>query len=136
MAELAEIVRGSVGELMVSLGPHVLGRIEFRRVRREVVDVESGVLSEERADLTPSMDGTAIPEQVDRTTQVAEKVAEERLDVETGEVAGPTAGGRAPPAAAWATPPARCTPTSDRGGTGGGGTASGPWAPTSGRRWG
>jgi hypothetical protein len=91
MAELAKIVRCSIGECTVSLGPHVLGRIELRRVRREVVDVESWMLGEERADLASSMDRATIPKQVDRTPQMAQELAEEGLNVETAESAGPTA---------------------------------------------
>jgi len=75
---------------MVSLGPHILGRIELRRVRREVMDVQSGMRGEERADLAAPMDGATIPAQLDRSTQVAQEVTEEGLDVEAGEVVRPT----------------------------------------------
>jgi hypothetical protein len=69
IAELAEIVRRSIGQFMVSLSPHVLGRIEFRRVRGEVVHMESGMIAEESPDLAPAMDRPAIPEQVDRSAR-------------------------------------------------------------------
>jgi hypothetical protein len=39
-AELAEIVWCAVGEIIVGLRPHVLGGIELRCVRGEVVDSE------------------------------------------------------------------------------------------------
>ena len=42
IAELPEISRPAIGEFMVSLRPHVLRGIEFRRVRGEVVPMESG----------------------------------------------------------------------------------------------
>jgi hypothetical protein len=47
---------------MVSLSPHVLGRIELRRVCGEVVDVEPRMSVKERADLAPPMNATTIPE--------------------------------------------------------------------------
>jgi hypothetical protein len=53
------------------------------------VDSQSGMVGEECVDLTPSMD-TTIPEQVDRTPQMAQEVAEKGLDGEVGEIAGPT----------------------------------------------
>jgi hypothetical protein len=66
-AEFTEIIRRAVGEFVISLGPHVLGRIEFRCVRGEVVGLESRMSREEGTDFSPAMNWTAIPEQVDRS---------------------------------------------------------------------
>src|SRR5262245_8235832 len=71
---------------MISLGPHVLGRIEFRCVRREGVGLESRMSREECTDFSPAMNWTAIPEQVDRSAQMTQEVTEKGLDVDTGEV--------------------------------------------------
>ena len=60
------------GERLVSLGPDVLRRVEFGRVRREVVDVQVRVIREEGLNLPAAVDGAAIPEQVYRAAQVAE----------------------------------------------------------------
>src|SRR6266567_2248342 len=88
IAELAQIIWRSISEFVVSLGPHVLGGIEFRGVGREGVHTEAGMIGEESPDLAPAMDRPAIPEQVDRAAQVTQKVTEEGLDVETGEIVG------------------------------------------------
>src|SRR5262245_14131647 len=71
---------------MISLGPHVLGRIEFRCVRREGVGLESRMSREECTDFSPAMNWTAIPEQVDRSAQMTQEVTEKGLDVDPGEV--------------------------------------------------
>jgi hypothetical protein len=76
---------------MVRLSPDVLGRIEFRRVRREVMDIEPRMIGQERADLTSAMDRAAIPQQGDGAAQVTEEVPEEGVDVETRKIPGTTA---------------------------------------------
>ncbi len=86
MAEVAEVIGSAIGECMVRLGPHVLGRIELRGVSREVMDVEPGMVGEERADFAASMDRAAVPEQVAGAPQMPEEVLEERADVETAEI--------------------------------------------------
>ena len=48
IAEFTEIVRDAVGEFVVRLGPDVLRRIEFGRVRWDVVNVKSGMVGQER----------------------------------------------------------------------------------------
>src|SRR5262249_59951912 len=75
---------------MISLGPHVLGRIEFRCVRREVVGLESRMSRKECTDFSPAMNGTAIPEQVDRAAQMTQEVTEKGLDVDAREAVRPT----------------------------------------------
>jgi hypothetical protein len=65
------------------------------------------MLVQERPDLAPAMDRPTIPEQVDRAAEVAQKVPEEGLDIEAGEIVGPTPEGRGPRAVAGATPPGR-----------------------------
>ena len=47
MAEFAKIIGGTSGEFMISLSPHIFGGIEFGRVRREIVHIESGMIGEE-----------------------------------------------------------------------------------------
>ena len=86
MAELAEIVGGAVSERMVSLRPHILGGIELRCVRREVVDIEPRMVGQERADVATSMDRAAIPEQVDWATPMTEQVVQEPPDIEAAEI--------------------------------------------------
>lgn len=84
-AEFAEIVRDTIGELVVGPGPHVLGRIELRGVRREVVHVKAGMAGQERADLATAMDRAAIPQQVDGTAELAEQMLEEGADIDVPE---------------------------------------------------
>ena len=45
---------------------------------------------EKRLDLAPAVDRPAIPEQVDRPAEVAQEVTEEGLNIEAGEIVGPT----------------------------------------------
>jgi hypothetical protein len=80
----------AIGEFVVRPGPDVLRRIEFGRVRREVVNVKSGMVGQERSDLAMSMDRAAIPQQVDGTAEVAEQMLEEGADVEAREISRPT----------------------------------------------
>lgn len=70
--EIGQVIGRTVGERLVSLGPDVLRRVEFGRVRREVVDVQVRVIREEGLNLPAAVDGAAIPEQVYRAAQVAE----------------------------------------------------------------
>jgi hypothetical protein len=56
------------------LGPDILGRIEFRRVGREVMSMETRVLPEERLDLSAPVDRAVVPEQVDGAAQVAQQM--------------------------------------------------------------
>ena len=84
--QFAEIIRRPIGEFLISLGPHVLGRLEFGRVRGEVVGLESRMTGEKRTNFAPAMDWTAIPEQVDRAAQMTQEVTEKGLDVEAAEV--------------------------------------------------
>ena len=90
VAELAQIVGRSICEAMVCLRPDVLGRIEFRGVRGEVVHMELRMSGQEVPDFTPAMNRAAIPKQVDRAAQVAQQVTEEGLDIEAGEIVGAT----------------------------------------------
>jgi hypothetical protein len=63
------------------------------------VDVKAAMIGQERTDLATSMDGAAIPQQVDGTAQVAEQMLEEGADVEAREISRPTPeiGRQAPP---------------------------------------
>ena len=45
-AKFAEIIRRAVRKIVIGLRPHVLGRIEFRRVGGEVVHFEPRVRGE------------------------------------------------------------------------------------------
>ena len=47
--------------------------------------------AEKVSDLTPTMNRPAIPEQVDRSAEMAQEVMEEGSDIETGEIMRPTA---------------------------------------------
>lgn len=91
LTKLAKIIRGSVGEFVVGLSPDVLGGVEFWRVGGKVVDVESRMIDEEVPDLSPPMDRPAIPQQGDRSAEVAHQVTQEGLDIEAREIVGPTA---------------------------------------------
>jgi hypothetical protein len=74
---------------MIGLRPHVLGGIEFRRVRRKVVHPDPKMRHQERSDLAPAMDWAAIPEHVDRSAQMAKEMTEESLDIEAREIVTP-----------------------------------------------
>ena len=89
-AEFVKIVRGAIGEGVVSVGPHVLSGIEFRRIRGEVMHMEPRMMDQELPDLAPAMDRPAIPEQVDRSAEVTQEVTEEGLDIEAGEIVSAT----------------------------------------------
>jgi hypothetical protein len=88
--EFAEIIRGAVGEGLVRLSPHVLRRVEFWRVCREVVDLQPRVAPEKCLDLPAAVDGSAIPEEIHRAAQMPEQVKQERPHVKASERAGPT----------------------------------------------
>lgn len=74
LPEIGQIIRRTVGERLVSLGPDVLRRIEFGRVRREVMDMQTRMLVEERSDLAPPVDRAAVPQQVDGAAQMSEQM--------------------------------------------------------------
>lgn len=52
------------------------------------MDVQPGMVGQERLHVPPPMDRTTVAEQVDRSAQMAEQVLKERADVEAGEIAG------------------------------------------------
>jgi hypothetical protein len=52
------------------------------------VDVQAGMPPEEAPDVAAPVDGTPVPEHIDRAPQVAQQVTEEGLDVEASESAG------------------------------------------------
>jgi len=120
--QFAEIIQRPIGEFLISLGLHVLGRLEFGRVRGEVVGLESRMTGEKRTNFAPAMDWTAIPEQVDRAAQMTQEVTEKGLDVEAAEVVRHTedrASVRYPARTALGcagSPVAGCLPTAAGGG--------------------
>lgn len=64
LPEIGQIIRRSVGERLVGLGPDILRGIEFGRVRREVMDVQARVTRDKGLNLATPVDGAAIPEQI------------------------------------------------------------------------
>ena len=68
-----------VGQLVVfEVAPDVFGGVEFWRVGRKAVDVESpGVALDERGDLAASVDGRPVPDDQEFAADVAQQQAEE-----------------------------------------------------------
>jgi len=91
VAEVDEVVWGSVGERPIRSRPDILGRVELRRIRGEMVDMEPRVSREEGPNLPPSVDGAAIPEQIHGAAKMPEEMLQERLDVEARQIPGSTA---------------------------------------------
>jgi len=71
---------------MIALGPHILRRVELRRVPREGFDLQPGMGAKKRLDLSAPMDGPLIPQQDDRSADVVEQVLEEGADIQAGQV--------------------------------------------------
>lgn len=82
-------VRGrTVGQGAVGLVPDIFGRVEFRRIGREKVRMESWMGVEPLLDFPTAMDRSPIPQQDHRPPKMPEQVLQERSDIQPREIAG------------------------------------------------
>jgi len=75
-----------IGERPIGLSPDELRGVELGGVGREGVDMESGMVAEEGLDFLAAVNGSPVPQQDHRPPQMPEQVAEERPDLQPGEV--------------------------------------------------
>jgi len=66
--------------------PHELVGVEFRGVRRQPLDVETGMAGADMLDLRPAVDRAAVPEHDDRAREVSEEEPQEERDLDLRDV--------------------------------------------------
>jgi hypothetical protein len=74
-AQMTSVLVHAVGKIALAVCPHVLDRVEFRCVGWEPIDMKSFRLLKKRLDISPFVDRTAVPEQDNMSSQVAEQIA-------------------------------------------------------------
>ena len=75
--ELGERVGAPVGELVLREPPDALIGVELRRVAGEAKEMEPGEHTAEGADRVSLVDRAAVPEQQDRSSEMAEQMTQE-----------------------------------------------------------
>lgn len=76
-----------VGQLALGLRPDELIRIEFRRVTWKAVHLQPGMSLEKDLNVPTPMNFPATPQQNERSSEMAEQLAEEPDDLGTRDVA-------------------------------------------------
>ena len=87
-AQVPEILEQAVGRMPFPIVPELLGRVEFRGIRRELFDMQPRVGLADRLDGTPPVNTGAIPEEDDMAPQLAQQRPEEVRHVDRFETAG------------------------------------------------
>lgn len=77
---------GAVRQEPFRLGPDEFVRVKVRRIGGEPVDVESRMAMKEGGDEGAAMNGAAIPQEDNRSRQVAQEVTQEADDLHPGDV--------------------------------------------------
>ena len=83
--QLLQMRRGTVGQGGIGLAPDMLSGVEFRRVRWKVVGMEPGMSLQIALDLSPGVNGAAVPQQHHSPAQRPQQSLEERADIQAGE---------------------------------------------------
>ena len=86
--ELADVLGGAVGQLLLGVRPHKLVRVELGRVRGEAVDVEPGAALKELAHDPALVDRASVPEEDHLAAQVPQEVPEKPDDLHARDVGG------------------------------------------------
>ena len=71
--QLVDVLRCRIGERSFGLGPNLLIGIEFRRVGREVMQVEAPASTQVQADGLVPVDFGAVPQEHDLAAEVPEE---------------------------------------------------------------
>ena len=85
--EVEAIPRAAVREATLRLPPHALVRVEFRRVRGQVLEVQSGHASAELSNERALVNTQVVPDQHHRAAQVAQQVLQELDGLHVADVA-------------------------------------------------
>jgi len=85
-SKLNDVLWGTVGQRVFGFGPHKLIRIEFWGIGWKSMHMEPLVLANELLDDDTPMDGAAIPEQHNRSAQMAQEVTQESDDLHPGNI--------------------------------------------------
>ena len=88
LRELAEVLRGAIGQLLLGVGPHKLVRVEFGRVGGKGVDVEPRSAPKELAHEPALVDRASVPEEDHLAAQVPQEVPEKPDDLHARDVGG------------------------------------------------
>lgn len=80
--------RDAVRQISFSMSPHLFHRIQFRCIARETVDMQAWLLDKEGFDLCASVDFSAIPNNEHMSPQMTQQLAQERNDLQSGNIVG------------------------------------------------
>ena len=81
-----EVVRATVGEAALCVGPHLLVRIELRRVGGQELEVQPRKAAAELSDAIALVDARVVPEHDHGTAKVPKQVPEKRADLLVSDV--------------------------------------------------
>lgn len=85
-AKLNDVLWRTVGQRVFGFGPHKLVGVEFWGIGWKSMHMEALVLANELLDDDASVNGAAIPEQHNRSAQVAQEVTQESDDLHPGDI--------------------------------------------------
>ena len=100
-SKLNNVLGCTVGQRIFGFGPHKLIGIEFGGIGRKSMHMEPLVLANELLNDEAPVDGTAIPQQHNRSAQVAQKVTQETDDLHPGNIDAVEAEVKSKPMAPW-----------------------------------
>lgn len=78
----------TVGQIPFPMSPHIFYGIQFRRIAREPVDMQTRFPGQERLDFLASVDFTAIPNNKYLSPQMTQQLAQERNNLQPCDIAG------------------------------------------------
>ena len=99
--KLNQVLWRTIGQRVFGFGPHKLIGIEFWGIGRKSMYMEPLVLANELLNDEAPVDGAAIPEQHNRSAQVAQKVTQETDDLHPRNIGAVETEVKAKPLARW-----------------------------------
>ena len=100
-SKLNDVLWCTIGQRVFGFGPHKLIGIEFWGIGRKSMHMEPLVLANELLDDEAPVDGAAIPEQHNRSAQVAQKVTQEADDLHPRNIGAVETEVKSKPVAQW-----------------------------------
>lgn len=99
--QLDDVFRYTIGQSEFGLSPHKLIGIEFWGIGWKSMHMEAVVLANEFLDDNASVDGAAVPQQHNRSAQVAQKVTQETDDLHPRNIGAVQTEVKSKPPARW-----------------------------------
>ena len=88
---LSQLLAGfmdAVGQISFSMSPHLFNGVQFRRITREAIDMQTWLPGQKRLDFPTSVDFTAVPNDEHMASQMTQQLAQERNNSHAVDVVG------------------------------------------------